>query len=59
MLNSIQMVKKMIGFVPLQEALEEIENSILKGKSLSEGLKRNKIFDSRIIALVQKKTTCA
>ncbi|MFY0482529.1 type II secretion system F family protein [Flavobacterium sp. PLA-1-15] len=53
MLSSIQMVKKMIGFVPLQEALEEIENSILKGKSLSEGLKGNKIFDSRIIALVK------
>ena len=53
MLNSIQMVKKMIGFVPLQEALEEIEKSILKGNSLSESLKGNKIFDSRIIALVK------
>ena len=53
MLNSIQMVKKMIGFIPLQEALEEIEQSILKGNSLSESLKGNKIFDSRIIALVK------
>lgn len=53
MLNSIQMVKKMIQFVPLQDALEKVENSILKGSSLSESLKNNKFFDSRIISLVK------
>lgn len=53
MLTSIQMVKKMIGFIPLQQALEEVEMSILKGSSLSESLKGNSIFDSRIIALVK------
>lgn len=53
LLNSIQMVKKMIRFVPLQDALEKVENSILKGNSLSTSLKENPLFDNRIISLVK------
>jgi type IV pilus assembly protein PilC len=53
LLNSIQMVKKMIHFVPLQEALEQVENSILKGNSLSSSLKNTPLFDNRIISLVK------
>jgi type II secretory pathway component PulF len=53
LLNSIQMVKKMIRFVPLQDALEKVENSILKGNSLSVSLKENPLFDNRIISLVK------
>lgn len=53
LLNSIQMVKKMIRFVPLQDALEKVENSILKGSSLSVSLKENPLFDNRIISLVK------
>jgi type II secretory pathway component PulF len=53
LLNSIQMVKKMIRFVPLQEALDKVENSIQKGNSLSASLKENPLFDNRIISLVK------
>lgn len=53
LLNSIQMVKKMIHFVPLQEALEKVEQSILKGNSLSSSLKNTPLFDNRIITLVK------
>lgn len=53
LLNSIQMVKKMIRFVPLQEALEKVEESIVKGNSLSASLKNNPLFDNRIISLVK------
>jgi type II secretory pathway component PulF len=53
LLNSIQMVKKMIRFVPLQEALERVEYSILKGNNLSNSLKENPLFDNRIISLVK------
>lgn len=53
LLNSIQMVKKMIRFVPLQEALEQVEQSILKGNSLSSSLKNTPLFDNRIISLVK------
>lgn len=53
LLNSIQMVKKMIHFVPLQEALEKVEQSILKGNSLSSSLKNTPLFDNQIITLVK------
>lgn len=53
LLNSIQMVKKMIQFVPLQDALEKVEESILKGNSLSTSLKNTPLFDNRIISLVK------
>jgi type II secretory pathway component PulF len=53
LLNSIQMVKKMIRFVPLQDALDKVEISILKGNSLSVCLKENPLFDNQIISLVK------
>ncbi len=53
LLNSIQMVKKMIRFVPLQEALDKVESSILKGNSFSSSLKEIPLFDNRIISLVK------
>ncbi len=52
-LNSVQMVKNMISFVPLQNSLQKVEASLLKGNSLSESLKGNKMFDNRIISLVK------
>ncbi|MGX7666051.1 type II secretion system F family protein [Flavobacterium pedocola] len=52
-LNSIQLVRKMIRFVPLQDALEKVEEQILKGNSLSDSLRDNPIFDNRIISLVK------
>ncbi|MBC9794699.1 type II secretion system F family protein [Sinomicrobium sp. FJxs] len=51
--NSIQLVKKMIRFYPLQHALEDVESGILQGHSLSESLKKTKIFDHRMVALVK------
>ena len=53
MLNSIQMVRKMVRFVPLQDALGHVEANILKGNSLSASLKQNPLFDNRIISLVK------
>ena len=51
--NSIQLVKKMISFYPLQEALEKVEKKVVRGYSLSESLKDNAIFDHKMIALVK------
>ncbi|WP_433991531.1 type II secretion system F family protein [Kordia algicida OT-1] len=52
-INSIQLVKKMIDFSPLQDALEKVEASILKGASLSESLASHPIFSDKMIALVK------
>lgn len=51
--NSIQLVKQMISFYPLQKALETVEQDILKGASLSQSLKQHKLFDDKMIALVK------
>ncbi|MCD2260790.1 type II secretion system F family protein [Psychroserpens luteolus] len=53
LVNSIQLVKQMINFYPLQSALENVEQQILKGKSLSESLKPHKLFDDKMLALVK------
>lgn len=51
--NSIQLVKQMINFHPLQEALENVEQHILKGDSLSKSLKQQKLFDDKMVAMVK------
>ncbi len=51
--NSIQLVKQMIGFYPLKQSLNIVESYILKGASLSESLKQHKFFDSKMVALVK------
>lgn len=52
-LNSIQIVTKMIRFVPLKDALEKVEGKILQGYSLSESMQGNPIFDTRILSLIK------
>lgn len=51
--QSIHLAKEMIDFIPLESALEQVENDILKGKSLSESLKEHSFFDSKMVALVR------
>lgn len=52
-LNSIQLVGRMIDFYPLQEALLKVEERIVQGKGLSESLKDNTMFDHRMVSLVK------
>ncbi|WP_407556476.1 type II secretion system F family protein [Winogradskyella sp. 4-2091] len=52
-INSIQLVKQMIDFYPLQNALEAVEQSILQGHSLSKSLSQHKLFEDKMIALVK------
>ena len=51
--HSIQLVKDMIDFYPLQEALKQIEQSLLKGYSLSESIGKHALFDKKMVALVK------
>jgi type II secretory pathway component PulF len=53
LLNSVQMVKKMIQFYPLQNDLQHVETEILKGNSLSKSMKDTTLFNNRIISLVK------
>jgi len=51
--SSIQLVKQMIDFYPLQIALEAVEQNILQGHSLSKSLVQHKLFEEKMIALVK------
>lgn len=53
MLNSIQMVKRMIQFYPLQDALNEMEEKIMSGSTLHESIKSNRIFDNKMASLIK------
>lgn len=52
-LNSIQMVKRMITFYPLQDALGDMEQKIMKGTSLHESIKGNRVFDNKMSSLIK------
>lgn len=52
-INSIQLVKEMIDFYPLQSALNKVEQDMLSGMSFSESLKTHDLFDAKMIALVR------
>ncbi len=51
--NSIQLVKQMIQFYPLQQALGAVEKDILQGHSLSNSLAKHKLFSDKMVALVK------
>lgn len=51
--NSIQLVKQMINFYPLQSALTAVEQDIFQGKSLSHSLHPHQLFDDKMVALVK------
>ena len=53
MLNSIQLTYNMIPFYPLKEGLKQVEKQILAGKSLSESLKLQSIFDAKMVSLIK------
>lgn len=52
-LNSIDLVERMIDFQPLQLALKQVSIKIMEGNSLSESLKSNSIFDHRMVSLMK------
>ena len=52
-LTSIRLVRKMINFYPYEKALIQIEDEIIRGKFLYQGMEKFQIFDSRIISLTK------
>ncbi|WP_430909526.1 type II secretion system F family protein [Maribacter sp. 2-571] len=52
-LNSIDLVTRMIDFYPLKQGLTKVSAKILEGKSLSESLSTDAIFDHRMVALIK------
>lgn len=53
LLRAIGMLKKMIGFYPIELSLETIEQDILQGENLNESLSKFDIYDRKMISLLK------
>jgi type IV pilus assembly protein PilC len=53
LVGSINLVSKMVRFYPLETALAEMEQDILKGALLYESMKKHRIFPNRMISLIK------
>lgn len=53
LVTSLDLVREMIGFYPIEEALLTIRNQVVKGGSLHEGFANYPIFDKRMVSLTK------
>lgn len=53
MIDAIRLVKKMIGFYPIEHSLDIVEEKIFKGESLNASLSEFPIYNKRMISLVK------
>ncbi len=53
LLNSLSLTSKMIGFYPIEAAIEEIKDDITRGVSLSDSMRKHKVFESKMVSMVE------
>jgi type IV pilus assembly protein PilC len=53
LLDALEMVKKMIGFYPFSEAIGNVQQYIIKGKHMYEGMEREPVFERQLISLTR------
>lgn len=53
LLRAISLIRQMIRFYPLEASLKQVEDDIMKGKSLHQSLQRFAIYPSKMIQLVK------
>lgn len=53
LINALDLVKKMVGFYPLEYSINVIREEILKGESLFNSLSKFKIYNRRMISLIK------
>lgn len=53
LVSTLALVEDMIGFYPLEEALQETKKVILAGENLNVGLAKFSIFDKRLISMIK------
>jgi len=52
-LQAIQLVKQIIGFYPIEDALHRIEESMAAGKSLHFSMSQHPIFPAKMLAMIK------
>lgn len=53
LIDAIELVEKMIDFYPIEIALKEVREDILKGSSLYDSLSKHPIFSKRMVSLIK------
>jgi type IV pilus assembly protein PilC len=53
LINSLSLTKKMIGFHPIEIAIETIKEDITRGASLNESLKKHSVFENKMVSMVE------
>ncbi|TGD56858.1 type II secretion system F family protein [Flavobacterium humi] len=53
LINSLSLTAKMIGFYPIEMAIEEIKDDITKGLSLHESLRKHHVFENKMVSMVE------
>ncbi|MGE0637867.1 MAG: type II secretion system F family protein [Bacteroidia bacterium] len=53
LITSLQLVRKMVSFYPVEHSLTSVEEGVLKGETLSQGLKKFSIYNQRMISLIK------
>lgn len=53
LVRALELVKDMIGFYPLEMALEKILEDVVRGKNMSVAMKSFSLFDKKMIALIK------
>lgn len=53
LINSLELVKKMVGFYPIENSLEGINKMILDGEPFYQGLSKYNIYTTRMVSLVK------
>lgn len=53
LINSLSLTAKMIGFYPIEIAIEEIKEDITRGVSLHESLRKHNVFENKMVSMVE------
>lgn len=53
LINSLSLTAKMIGFYPIEVAIQEIKDDITRGASLNESLKKHNVFENKMVSMVE------
>ncbi|WP_299254060.1 type II secretion system F family protein [uncultured Aquimarina sp.] len=51
--ESLDMVKKMIGFYPIESSIDPIRNDVIKGVPFAAAMKKHKIYEYKLISMVE------
>ncbi|UZO80688.1 type II secretion system F family protein [Aquimarina sp. ERC-38] len=51
--ESLVMVKKMIGFYPIEVSIDSIHKNVIKGVPLAKAMKQHAIYDYKLVSMVE------